>query len=534
MRPGLIDGAPSFLEFCASLSPPLVLEAGQVVACKVGFDGVQPRDLVGEERALARELFGDVETIPPELCDILVFVFGARGGKTRLGAARLLHLALFVDLSSLAPGQEGKCWIIAPELDLSSEGMNYIRGAIEADPDLCPLLVNPPREGVKIERLTIKRDFDGRIVAFEAKAAKKMGTTERGRTLIAVLMDEAGFFLDESYKVNDVEVFNAVQPRMFLPAGQLMVFSTPWGESGLLYDLYKANHPGPGGRPSSALAALAATPTMRTNPGILAQVHKAQEIDRQRGTHNAEREFFCKFLSLSAVVFFAPEDLNAAIAKPGELPAQPPTGALVGAGGDVGLLKNSSAVSVALRVKNTLLVPVLEEKHPDQGVALKPSEVFAMFAATLRAWKARALALDSAYRESAREDLDRSGLVVTSAAPTVELFTELRTAFRERRIKMIDDPLVRDQLRSIRIRPRPGGGESLVVPTTPDGRHCDKAVALATAVFEAWFRGTEVTAEPAPFDVDEMEREMMEEQDQDRRDEQRLGWMLRARGFGAA
>jgi len=491
MRPGLLPGAPSFLDFCATLSPPLTLERGQVVACKVAFDGIQPKDLTESEREVAREMFGDLRTIHPSLLDVLVFVFGARGGKTRLGAARLLYLALFADLSTLAPGQEAKCWVIAPELDLASEAMNYIKGALEADATLRPLLVNAPRPGVKTERLTIRRP-DGRIVAFEAKAAKRMGVTERGRTLIGVLLDEAAFFLDESYKVNDVEIFNAVQPRMMLPVGQLLVFSTPWAESGLLYDLYKANHPSVGGRPSSALAALASTSAMRSEPGILSQVAKALEIDRQRGTSNAQREFFCKFLSVSAAQFFASEDLLAAIAQPGELPTTPPPGARVGAGGDVGLVKNSSTIAVALRVENRLIVPVVHELHPDQGQALRPSEVWALFSTTLRTWGALTLALDQAERESAREDLGRAGLVVVAAHSVMDCMTELRTALRERRATLPDDPLLREQLRSIRIRPRPGGGESLVVPTTPDGRHCDRAVAVATAVFEAWHRGAEV------------------------------------------
>lgn len=507
MRPGLIPEAPSFVDFCATLSPPLVLERGQIVAAKVAFDGVQPCDLGGEEREIARQMFGDVETIAPDLLDVLVFVFGARGGKTRMGSARLLYLALFADLSELAPGQEGKCWVIAPELDLASEAMNYIKGALDADPELCPLLVNPPKAGVKFERLVIRRP-DGRLVAFESKAAKRMGVTERGRTLIGVLLDEAAFFLDESYKVNDVEIFNAVQPRMYLPVGQLMVFSTPWAESGLLYDLYKANHPAAKGRPSSALAALASTPAMRSNPGILRQVAKAEEIDKQRGTQNAQREFYCKFLSLSAVAFFAADDLNAAIAAPGELPSAPPPGAQVGAGGDVGLVKNASAIAIALRVDNSLLAPVLRELHPDQGQPLKPSEVWTLFASTMQAWGAPHIALDQAERESAREDLDKAGLVVTSAASTMECMLELRQALRERRLKMVDDALVREQLRSIRIRPRPGGGESLVLPTTPDGRHCDKAVALATAVYEAWHRGVSAEEEETeqPWENREIER----------------------------
>lgn len=484
----LVDGAPTFLEFCVLLG--VILEAGQRVLCAVAFDGVEPRDLDGDDREIARQMFGDVEVIPAGVRKIVVLIVGARAGKTFLGALRLLYLALFIRLDKLQPGQEGKVWIVAPELDLATEGLNYIRGRLESDPRLRALMLNPPKPGVRVERIVIRRD-DGKLVAFEIKAAKRMGVTERGRVIIAAMLDEAAFFLDESFKVNDVEIFNALQPRV-MPGGQLLLPTTPWAESGLAYDLLKSNHPSLGGKPSSALAALAPTPLLRSDPDILEQVETALEVDRQRGTQNAQREFFCKFLSTSAVLFFAPDDLNHAIATPGELPAEPPMGAHVGAGGDVGLVKNSSTIAVALRVDNRLVVPVLEEMHPDQGKALKPSEVWEMFATALTRWGAWAIALDQAERESAREDLGKAGLTVTNAAPALECLTELRTALRERRIKMIDDPLLREQLRSIRIRPRPGGGESLVVPTTPDGRHCDRAVALATAVFEAWHRGAEV------------------------------------------
>lgn len=496
MRDRLVEGAPSFVEFCEDLG--VVLERGQRVLALVAFDGAQPRDLAGEGREIARELFGDLETIPEGLRKILVMVVGGRSGKTFFGALRLLYLALFLRLDKLQPGQEGKCWFVAPELDLATEGLNFVRGRLEADPRLRALMLNAPKPGVKAERLVIRRD-DGKVVAFETKAAKRMGITERGRVILGAVLDECAFFFDESYRVNDVEIFNAIQPRVMV-GGQLLLLSTPWAESGLLYDLYKANHPKEGGSPSSALAVLGVTPTMRSDPDILEQVATAVAIDEQRGTKNAQREFFCKFLATSAVLFFAPEDLNASIATPGELPTEPPLGAHVGAGGDVGLVKNSSAIAVALRVDNSLLVPVVEEKHPDQGQALKPSEVWELFASTLRAWGAWALALDQAERESAREDLGKAGLTVTNAASTMECLTELRTALRERRIRMVDDPLLREQLRSIRIRPRSGGGESLVVPTTPDGRHCDRAVALATAVFEAWHRGAEVRPHKPVFD----------------------------------
>ncbi len=52
----------SFVGFCERVLR-LHLTPGQRVLCKVAFDGVDPCDLEGEERDLARQLFGDVDEV---------------------------------------------------------------------------------------------------------------------------------------------------------------------------------------------------------------------------------------------------------------------------------------------------------------------------------------------------------------------------------------------------------------------------------------------------------------------------------------
>src|SRR5262245_49784831 len=83
------------------------LTPAQAVLSLVAFDGVEPGDLVGDERELALRLFGPVDSIPPEARAVLVAVCGARSGKSYLlGALYSLWRTLTADLSTLAPGEQ--------------------------------------------------------------------------------------------------------------------------------------------------------------------------------------------------------------------------------------------------------------------------------------------------------------------------------------------------------------------------------------------------------------------------------------------
>ena len=52
----------TFVGFCAWLG--VTLTPGQRVLCSVAYDGVEPKDLSPEDKALSLTIFGAVETIP--------------------------------------------------------------------------------------------------------------------------------------------------------------------------------------------------------------------------------------------------------------------------------------------------------------------------------------------------------------------------------------------------------------------------------------------------------------------------------------
>jgi hypothetical protein len=55
----------------------VTLTPGQRVLCLVAYDGLEPRDLTGADRELARQIFGDVDTIHEEARHVVVAVCGA-------------------------------------------------------------------------------------------------------------------------------------------------------------------------------------------------------------------------------------------------------------------------------------------------------------------------------------------------------------------------------------------------------------------------------------------------------------------------
>ena len=527
-QPERFEVAPLFTDFCAQLG--VHLEPGQRVAARVCYDGLEPRDLEGEERQLARLLFGDVETLSPEQRKIVVGVAGARGGKTYvLVSLRLLHLALTVDLSSLAPGQVASGPIIAPDMDLATEALRYIQGAIASQPSLASMVDGKPDAAESIELVR-----DGKRVEIVIRSASGKGRTGRGRSLFGAAMEETAQFHDDAYKVNDREIFRALTPRILPagpggPGGQILIWSTPWTQLGLLYDLFVDNFPDPsvagaedkGRSCRTAIAVHATTLTLRNTELTRAIVKQEEFLDKE----NAEREYGARFMGAGAETFFDPaciaacvdENLSACLPSPGDE---------VTAGADLGFAKNSSALAVA-HLKKTIesiaeylvgdgvasvatfeeaarrqsaggLVIVGEtvEHKPQEGARLKPSEVCAGFADTMRKHGARSVSADGHYRETFVEHLGEASLGFIDAPPKTEVFIKTRTAMREGRVRIPNNPRLVRQLRETVARRRSGGTVEIVLPRWKTGEHGDLAEAVVQSVYQ--IVGEKVKPPPPP------------------------------------
>lgn len=532
-RPSAVT-AISFVDFCEHLGVHLDEEhgtLGQRIACLVAYDGVDPIDLPPNEREVARTIFGDLDRISAGARSVIVAICGARAGKSYvLVALRLLHLGLTVDVSPLAPGEVGSVPVIAPTKEHGQQVLDYIKGAIDLDPDLRALRVGDP----VAESVTIYRD--GHEIDFVVRAASAKGKGGRGKSLLAAALDEAGFFYDASYKVNDEEQFKAVRPRV-MPGGQTIIDTTPWAQSGLAYELFVANHPDPRvagcevkpQMQGTALAMHAPTLALRD----VAYTRELVESELRRDPENGEREYRARFMSSTSQTFFDASAISRMIDDTLPLePWRPKPGETVTSGGDLGFSKNSSALAVAHRAGDRVVLAELLEIKPKPGEPLKPSVVVAAFAARITWHGGSYFMADGHYRETAVEVLDESAVTFVNApAAPADAYVRVRTLMNEGRLRIPNLPRLVKQLRETMKRVQPGGGVAIVKPKWSTGEHGDLADAYVLAVYQA--AGEEIEKPPPVVGTAEWEHEQRERRRKAKAAEQEKPWWRKGRGRGA-
>ena len=516
-----------FTDFVAWLNVELL--PGQRVLSKVAFDGVDPCDLDANERIIARSLFGNRETFSAQERRYIVAVCGARAGKTYiLIALRVLHLALTVPLDSIAPGQVASAPIIAPDKDLATEAINYIGGAIRSKPELLALC---PGKTEDTESIDIQRE---RTVEIVVRAAAARGQTGRGRSLVAAALDEAAFFRDHNYKVNDTAIYEALSPRV-LPGGQLIIASTPWAQIGLLYDLFVANHPDPscagvampGKDLRTAIAIHAATLTLRDVP----MMREVVAVERRRDEENASREYDAKFMSAGTSVFFDADTIAKCIDTRLVLPRTSQYGEEITSGGDLGFAKNSSALAVVHWSGGDACVGELLETKPQAGALLKPSVVVGEYASVIARHGGSYLMGDGHYKATAVEALanENVGFVDAPTAPA-DAFIAARTLMREGRVRIPDNPRLIQQMRETLARRSSGGNVTIVLPLWKTGEHGDLVAALVLALFQRYGEKVKSDVKQTPEEAAEAERDRRREAARRGRDAE--GWERFASGNG--
>lgn len=434
----------TFVEFCAWLR--VRLTDGQRCIVDVAYDG-------------------------PERRRTFVAVCGARAGKSYvLVALRLLWGCFTRRLDTLAPGERAVALIVAPDLRLAKQVLGYARGALNTRDDLAALI-----ESDNEYAISIRRPHDGLVVGLEALPATRGGGAVRGRSLIDAALDECAFFRDEGYAVNDVELYKAVAPRV-LPGGQTIIASTPWAESGLLYEMYRAG--------TTAHVLVAHAPTLQMHDSELTREIVAAE--RERDPDNARREFDAEFMASGTGQFF---DSNAVKSSTQSYDFETWPRAdryQYACAVDLGFKSDSSAcVVVEFDGRDYRTVRVCELR-PTAQAALLPSEVVATFAGIAREFGCSHVISDGHYREAVAEHLQTHRLGLQDAPAGVtgknESYARARAVLHEGRCILPEHPRLLSQLRAVVSKPTPGGGLSISTPRKAGGGHGDIASAWVLAV----------------------------------------------------
>jgi len=447
----------TFADFVTSLA--ITLTPAQRVLARVAFDGVEPRQMRGESRRIARQLFGDIDTIPLVARAVMVWVVGARSGKSWLSALRLLHLALTCDLSRLAAGEIAVGLICAPDLKLARQTLRFASGAVLGSRFASCVV------GQTADSITIRR-HDGRTVSIEALPASRGGSSLRGRTLIGAVLDECAFFLSDEYVVNDQEILAAVSPRI-LPDGQVLIPSTPWTKSGLLYELFSQNF----GAPSSALAATASTLLMRDH-----DEHTTRIVTRERlrDPENAQREYEAIFTD-GAGTLLTSADVDASVDP---VRSRPPRSSCVyGMAIDVGLRHDATAIVVFhvedLRREDapplhTLIVDATARLLPQPSQRVRLEDIEHTIATLADSYNVSRVFGDVVYADAIGPFLRARGIrfeELSVSSPAQERRAMSCAArFSSRAIKLVDDPFLIRELKDLKVTRHSGGRVSIAAP----------------------------------------------------------------------
>lgn len=473
------EGPRLFTTFCELIG--VTLTPGQFVVARVAFDGVDPIDLPPEQREIALVIFGAVDRFPANVRGVVVAVCGARGGKTyTFVALRLLHLAFAVNLDQLAPGEQGSGIIVAPDLRLAGQAMRYVHGAIRHEPSL---LVRVDGD-LANERIVLDRP-DGKKAAIECLPATRGGSALRGRSLFGAAGDEGAFFRGNDSVVNDEEVYKALAPRI-ITGGQLIWASTPWAESGMLFQLHDENH----GHPRTAISVHA--PTLVIHDDEHTREYVARE--RARDPDNAEREFDAIFMSSGSSDFFASVSVDAAVVR--DIPSDGPCVASA----DFAFEHDACALVIDRVIGLNSYTVCVDEVQPKPGEPLKPSEVAARFAATCKRFGVSSIVGDQHYREAMREHLGQHGIRFIEAPEGYdakqETYTLADKRLREGRAKVIEHDLLIRQIKAVKKKPLTGGGIRIFSPRKAN-RHGD---IMSAWVLNQW-QASKRLPEPAGIEV---------------------------------
>jgi hypothetical protein len=463
-----------FTEFCHRTLR-VQLTPGQRVLCLVAFDGIEPQDLEGSDRELARQIFGDVDSIPPGARNVIVAMCGARAGKSYvLSALRLLHAALTVSLETMAPGEVAAAVVVTPDGRLGRQVLRYAKGAAKGAAALAKLI-----EGETAESLTIRRP-DGEVVEIVCLPATRGGSAVRGRSLVGAVLDEAAFFRDADYAINDDEIFKAVAPRV-LVGGQVVISSTPWAEAGLLWKLYDENH----GEPVTALAAHAPTLLLRDDE----HTREFVERERERDPDNAAREFDAEPMAGGTSEFFETGAIDLCtdatlpmLLRPVHTLVRPDPATL---GLDTGFRKDPSAGVVVRSVGDLYVVAECVEIRPEPGKRLIPSVTIKQLLARGDDHRCSSVACDQHYVETVREHAGGVDLVEAPGGMPgkVETYTHVRTLLKEGKVRIpAGNKRLLSQLRQVVSKPTPGGGLTITSPRRA-GAHGDLVSAFVIGLW---------------------------------------------------
>ena len=308
----------------------------------------------------------------------------------------------------------------------------------------------------------------------------------RGRTVIAIICDEIGFWpFDEDAANPADEVLTALRPSMAtVRNAKLIKISTPYTKSGVLWEDFQ--------RRRELDYPVWQVSTFEMNPTLTPEM---VESERQRSEEKYLREYLAQFTD-AVNGWIVPEILDPCIV-PGrrDLPYHRDMNYVAAI--DPASRKNDFALVILHRLHDgTVVVDRVERWTGTKNFPLPFESVLGQIKQILETYGINSVTGDQFYCDAISEHLLKLGIVYKifnfTSQTRGKLFMQLRHLLRQGKIELLDDVELLRELRNLR-EEKTARGQIDVRPTTGND---DTAVALALAVNEA------ITQEsPLPFEV---------------------------------
>jgi hypothetical protein len=206
-----------------------VLAGDSWAAWRVLLIAAMGEALTDAERKTFTKLTGR-EREPLQRVEEMATIAGRRGGKSRAAATLAVYLAGLCK-HDLVRGERGVLLCIAPDQRQAAITLDYATATFEASPLLRQLIANRTTDTLELTN----------GIAIEVRSASFRRL--RGPTYIAVIADEAAFWYSDEFSANtDIEILNAVRPGLATTRGPLIIASSPYARTGVLWEMHKRHY----------------------------------------------------------------------------------------------------------------------------------------------------------------------------------------------------------------------------------------------------------------------------------------------------
>jgi hypothetical protein len=411
---------------------------------------------------------------------LVVIVAGIRSGKSFIVSVASVARSMTADMGHLKAHLVPKVRIVCPKAQNATETFRHLLGGTLESRGLRSCLVGDPRWSPH-PGMTLQR-FDGRRVEISVGVADAAGLSMRSGNLAGFVLDEAAMFGEASQGdvVNAEAILHAAETRL-LPGGQGWVVSSPYGPTGLLYDLYVSHW----GKPGDVLVMRA--PTLAMNPSFSAEL--VEQIRAER-PDVAAREYDAEWVDADAAFFEGILLDRSQRSEPAQIPAQ--EGSRYLATMDAGTRGNAWTLVIARDRRG----PADRLAHVEIALAvewigsrqkpLDPALVFGAIKLLLEPYGIRTINCDAYAIDPLRAVAKSRGLRLNEhtfrGEQRTEVYRAVDSLLRQSRLELPPIPALIRDLKAIRRRAS-AGAVLPHLPETSDGRHCDYGPSVALAVW---------------------------------------------------